>query len=79
MIFLVGRILLCFSFDISMTNSDSFFDLMDAGFLPVSLVKFFSIAHGLKFLFLSGFILHPKFEEFEIGFDLGDSSSPAKI
>ena len=47
--FVVGRILIYVSLEISMKNSDSFFDLFIAGFLPVSLVKLFSIARGLNF------------------------------
>ena len=34
-----------------MTNSDSLFDLVVAGLLPISLVKLFSIAHELKFFY----------------------------
>ena len=57
---IVGRILLSFSFEISMINSDSLVDLMVAGLLPISWVKLFSIAHGLNVLFFSGSILHLK-------------------
>ena len=49
---IVGKVLLSFSFEILMTNSDSLFDLMIAGLLPISWVRFFSIAHGLNILFL---------------------------
>ena len=50
---IVGRILLSFSFEISMTNSQSLFDLIVAGLLPTSQVKLISIAHGLIVLFFS--------------------------
>ena len=33
---IVGKMLLSFSFEISMTNLDSLFDLMVAGLLPIS-------------------------------------------
>ena len=55
---IVGRILLYFSFEISMTNSDFLFDLMVAGLLPISWVRLFSIAHVLNVLFPSWSILH---------------------
>ena len=38
------RILIYFSFEISMTNSDSFFDLMESGSVPISWVKLYFIA-----------------------------------
>ena len=57
---IVGRILLSYSFEISMTNLDSLFDLIVAGLFPISGVKLFSIAHRLNVLFFSGFILHLK-------------------
>ena len=76
---LVGRILLTFSFEISMTNSTSFFDPMLAGFLPISFVKLFPIAYGSNFLLFHGPILHLKCVGYDWGFDLGDSSSPARI
>ena len=49
--FIVGKFLLSFSFETSMTNSNSLFDLMVAGLLPIYWVKLFSIAHGLNFFF----------------------------
>ena len=51
--FKVRRALLSFSFEISMTNSHSVFDLMLAGSLLISLVQLLSIAHGLNFLLQS--------------------------
>ena len=68
----VGSILLSFLFEISMTNSDSLFDLMAAGLLPTSWMKLFSIAHGLDFLFISRSILHLKCVGYDWGFDLGE-------
>ena len=44
--FVVGRILLYFSHEISMTISDSLFDLVVAGLLHISGVKLFSIVKG---------------------------------
>ena len=61
-----------------MINSVSLFDLMVAGLLPISWAKL-SIAHGLNVLFFSGSILHVKYVGYDCGFDLGDSSSPARI
>ena len=43
-----------------MTKSDSLFDLMVSGLFPFSLVKLFSIAHGLNVLFFTRSILHLK-------------------
>ena len=57
---IVGRFLLSFSLEILMTNSDSLFDLMVAGLLPISWLKLFSIAHGLNVLFFCVSILHLK-------------------
>ena len=74
----VERTLISFSFEIFMTNSDSLFDLMVADLLPISLMKLFSIAHGLNVIFFSGSILHLKCVGYDWGFDLGDTS-PAKI
>ena len=74
---MVGRFF--FSFEILMTNSDSLFDLMVAGLLPISLVKLFSITHGLNVFFFSGSILYLKCVGYDWGFDLGDSSSPVRI
>ena len=65
--------------EISMINSDSLFDFMVAGLLPISWVRLFSIGHGLNALFFSGSILHVKCVGYDCGFDLGDSSSPARI
>ena len=48
---IVGRILLSFSFEISIIISDSLVDLMVAGLPQISWVRLFSIAHGLKVLF----------------------------
>ena len=55
---IAGRILLSFSLEHSMTNSDSLFDLIAANLRPFSWAKLFSIAHGLIFLFFSGSTLH---------------------
>ena len=52
--------LLSISFEISMINSDSLVDLMVVGSLQISWVRLFSIAHGLKVLFISEFILQVK-------------------
>ena len=57
---IVGIIFLSFSFEITMINSDSLFDFMVAGLLPIFRVKLFSIAHGLNVLFFSGSIFHLK-------------------
>ena len=57
---IVGRFLLYFSFEISMANSDSLFDFMVVGLLPIYWMKLFSIANRLNVLFSSGSILHPK-------------------
>ena len=62
-----------------MTKSDSLFDLMVAGLFPISFVKHFCISRRLIFIFFSGSILHLKCVEYELGFDLGDSSLPARI
>ena len=62
-----------------MINSDSLVDFMVAGLLPISWVRLFSIAHGLNVLLFSGSILHVKCVGNECVFDLGDSSSPARI
>ena len=48
---IVGRILLTFSFEISMINSDSLFNLIIAGLLQISWVRLFSIALGLNVVF----------------------------
>ena len=48
--------MLSFSFEILMTNSDSLFDLMIAGLLPISWVDLISTAHGLNVIFFSGSI-----------------------
>ena len=76
---MVGKILLSISFEISMINSDLLVDLMVAGLVPISWVRLFSIAHGLNVLLFSGFILHVTCVGYDCGFDLGDSSSPARI
>ena len=55
---IVGKILLSFSFEISLSNLDSLFDLMGAGLHPNSWVKLFSIAHGLTFIYFSGSIFY---------------------
>ena len=44
--FIVGSMLLSFPFEISMTNSDSLFDLMVKGLLPTSWVKPFLLPTG---------------------------------
>ena len=51
--FVVGGVLLYFLFENSMTNSDSLFDLMVAGFLPISWVKLFSTAYGLSYIWFT--------------------------
>ena len=76
---IVRKILIYFSFEITMTDLDSLFDLMVARLLPSLWVKLFSIAHGLHVLSFSGSILHLKCVGFNWGFDLEDSSSPARI
>ena len=76
---IVGRILLSYLFEISMINSDSLFDLMVAGLVPISWVKLFHIGHGLNILFFSGSILHLNCIGCDRGFHLGDSSSPARV
>ena len=68
-----------FLFEISMTNSNSLFDLILASLLPISWVRLFSIAHGLNFFLFSGCILHLNYVGFDWAFDLGDSSYSAKI
>ena len=50
---IAGRILLYFSFEISMTKSHSLFDLMVAGLLQFFGVKNFSLAHGWNVLLFS--------------------------
>ena len=77
--FVLGSILLSLLFEISMKSSDSLFDLKIAGFIPISWVKLFPVAHGLNFLFISGSIFHLKYVCHEIVFDLDDSYSPARI
>ena len=62
-----------------MINSDALFDIMVAGLLPIYWVRLFSIAHGLNVLFFSGSIMQVKCVGYDCGFDLGDSSSPARI
>ena len=59
--FIVGRILLTFLFEISMTNSDALFDVIVAGLHPIPWVELFFIARGLKFLLFSGSIFQLKF------------------
>ena len=71
--------MLSFSFEIYMINSNSLVDLMGAILLPISWVRLFSIAHGLNVLFHSGSILQVKCVGNDCVFDLGDSSSPARI
>ena len=70
--FIVGKILLSFSLEVSMTNSDLFFVLMVAGLLPNSWVNLFYIAHGFNFLLFSRSILHLRCIGFACWFDLGD-------
>ena len=76
--FIIGRILLSFSFEFSMTNLDSLFHLMVAGLLIFSCLNLFSIVYVLSFLFFSGSISNLKCVGYEEGFDLEDSSSPAR-
>ena len=52
---------------------------MEAGSLPISWVKLFSINHGLNFPLFSGSILHLKCIGYDCGFGLGDSSYPVRI
>ena len=77
--FIVGRIWLSSSLDISMTNSDSLFDFMVSGLLPTTWVKLFSIIYVLNFPFFPESTLHLKSVAYELGFHLGDSSSSARI
>ena len=49
--FILGRILLSFSLESSMINSDTLFDLMVESLLPFFWAKLFYIAHGLNFAF----------------------------
>ena len=77
--FIVGKTLLPFSFEISMTKSDLLFEHMVAGLLSIYWVKLFYVAHGLIFFLFSGSFLHKKCVGCGWGFDLGDSASPARI
>ena len=48
--------MLSFAFEISITNSNSLFDLMVADLVSISWMKLFSIAHSLNFLLFHGSI-----------------------
>ena len=67
--FKVGRSLLSFSFEISMTNSDSLFYLIVAGLFPNSWVKFCFVAYDLNCILFSVYILHLKCVESELGLE----------